>query len=189
MHRRLFLAVAASTMSLAFVADAASRRTVAVDGFSGSELTGGAATADSLSAILTDLLIQDGRFAVVENLQGGAQSTMRPTALVRGAVVKFNAAASGGGLSVGGLPFGTGAGAKTHKVTVVVSLRFIDTATGEVVAIASAEGAANAQDADANLQRRNGSSLGGSASHSGSVGQAIEDAVRKALSKVALPQA
>jgi len=188
------------------------KKTVAVDVFGGAELTAGLVAADGLTAILTDVLIRDGRFVVVERqalgsiqseqqLGQGGSATVETAAqgnrligasyLVKGAITKYNPAAGGGGLSIGGLPsaggFGLGAGARTRKATVSISLRVIDTTTGQIIATVNAEGAATSQETDAGLVNgRNGSTLGASAFRGTSLGKAVEDAIRKAVDQIAL---
>lgn len=183
------------------------KKTVAVDTFGGAELTAGMIASDGLTAILTDILIKDGRFVVVERQalgsiqteqqlgQSGA-ATVETAAqvnrligasyLLKGAITKYNPAAGGGGLSIGGMS-GLGAGLRTNKATVAISLRLIDTTTGQIVATVNAEGSATSQDADAGLVgRRCGSTLGVSAFRGTSLGKAVEDAIRKAVDQIAL---
>lgn len=184
------------------------KKTAAVDVFGGAELTAGLVAADGLTALLTDVLIQDGRFVVVERAalssiqveqqlgQSGATTAETAAAsnrmigaryLVRGAITKFNPNAGGGGLSVGGLGGGLlGAGARSRTATVTISLRLIDTTTGQVVATVNAQGSASSQDVDAGLVNKKGATLGLSAFRGTPLGKACEDAIRKAVDKIVL---
>ncbi len=188
------------------------KRTIAVESFGGSEVFGGVVAADGLSALLTDLLVDDGRFVVVERAalsglqseqqlgQGG--STTRETApgsgrmigasyLIRGAVTAYNPSAGGGGVRLGGMPggsrLGLGAGVQGRKTTVTVSLRLIDATTGQIVATASAEGEAKSTEMDAGLvDRSSGATLGLNTLKATAMGKAAEDAMRKALAKIVI---
>ena len=186
------------------------KHTVGVDAFGGGELTEGAASADSLNALLTDALINDGRFIVVERaglggVQGEQQlgTTGAATAgtvakanqligaglLVRGAVTKFSSAAGGGGLSLGGSfgggLLGAGGGMKTNKAVMTISLRLIDTTTGQVLATATGEGSATSKDVNAGLtNNRTGATLGTNAFKATPVGRAAEIAIDQAVGKL-----
>ncbi len=189
------------------------KRTVAVDVFGGAELTAGLVAADGLTAILTDVLIEDGRFVVVERMalssiqteqqlgQGGSSTAetaaqgsrlIGASLLVKGAITKYNPEAGGGGLKIGGPGgrlLGLGAGVRTRKTTVSVSLRVIDTTTGQVIATVNAEGIASAREADAGvLNNRDGSTIGASAFRGTSLGKAVEDAILKAVGQIVLDQ-
>ncbi len=186
------------------------KKTVAVDAFGGADLTTGAADADSLAAILTDVLIKDGRFVVVERpalaavqteqqlgTSGAATSeTAAKTGqligarlLIKGAITKFNPAAGGGGLSMGGLPggklLGLGGDLKTATATVSISLRLIDTTTGQIIATVNAAGAASNQTADAGvINRMTGQTAGANAFRATPLAKAMEDAIRKAVRQI-----
>jgi len=208
----LFLAGASASTALAQPAQAglALKHTVAVDAFGGGELTQGAASAESLSALLTDALMGDGRFIVVERAglgsiqteqqlgqQGAAASAtaartnqlIGASLLVRGTVTKFNAAAGGGGMTFGGPslgPLGLGGGATTSKATMTISLRLIDTTTGQVLATATGDGSATSRTANAGLMNnRTGATVGTSAFRATPVGKAAQDAIIIALGKLA----
>ena len=89
----LFLASAGASSVLAQPAQGgrALKHTIAVDAFGGGDLTEGAASPESLNALLTDALLNDGHFIVVERAglagvqgeqqlgqSGAALSTNRP---------------------------------------------------------------------------------------------------------------
>lgn len=158
-------------------------KTVTIDAFDGIELTLGSITAQGLTALLTDVLIEDARFAVIEGSPGGARF------FIRAVVTRYDPAAGGAGVNVGG--FGAlgrmaGASAKTRTTTVGISLRMIDASTGQVVATAKATGSASGQEADAGLvSNRDGSTMGANAFRGTSMAKAFEDAMRKAADELA----
>src|SRR5579863_448106 len=134
------------------------KRTVAVYQFQTSDAAGAAASADALTAMLTDALVRDGRFVVVERQdmadvateqQLGAQaSTTAETAaqagkmigaslIIRGSVTKFEPNARGSSLSFG-LPVSGGLadnalGVQGAHALIAISLRVIDSTTGQVL--------------------------------------------------------
>ncbi|MBA3049136.1 MAG: hypothetical protein FP822_06170, partial [Brevundimonas sp.] len=120
------------------------KKTIAVDIFRATEAVGGSVTADGMTAMLTQALVEDGRFLVIE--QGGS---LEASAIVRGAVTKYEAAAGGSGLNISGGPLGglLGGRASTRSQTAVIeiALRLVDTATGQVVSTSSAEGRASSR--------------------------------------------
>jgi len=145
-------------------------------------LTAGTVAAASLVSILTDILTEDGRFAVIEPPGTGAKF------ILRSAVTRYDPAAGGAGVSIGGfsaLGRRAGAGAKAKTTTVGLSMRLVEAASGEVVAAARAEGSASGQEADAGLiDRRDGSTMGANAFRGTSVAKAFEIAMRKALDEI-----
>lgn len=199
--------LAALTFGPAWAQPSGLRKTVAVESFGGSEVFGGQVASDGPPALLTEILMEDGRFVVVERAalsglqseqqlgQGGStRSETAPASgrmigasyLIRGAVTAFNPSAGGGGLRLGGMPggsaLGLGAGIQSRKSTVKISLRLIDAATGQVVATSSAEGTGSSRDMDAGVvDLNNGATLGLNTLKSTSMGKALEDAIRKAL--------
>jgi hypothetical protein len=83
-----------------------------------------------------------------------------------------------------------GAGAKTRTTTVGISLRMIDSTSGQVIATAKATakatGSASGQEADAGLiSNRDGSTMGANAFRGASMAKAFEDAMRKASDELA----
>jgi curli biogenesis system outer membrane secretion channel CsgG len=204
--------LAALTFGPALAQPSGLRKTVAVESFGGSEVFGGQVASDGPPALLTEILMEDRRFVVVERAalsglqseqqlgQGG--STTSETApssgrmigasyLIRGAVTAYNPSAGGGGLRLGGMPggsgLGLGAGLQSRKSTVKISLRLIDAATGQVVATSNAEGTASSRDMDAGVvDLNNGATLGLNTLKSTSMGKALEDAIRKALAGLTL---
>jgi curli biogenesis system outer membrane secretion channel CsgG len=165
------------------VAVKAAPSTVQIETIDGLDLTQGSITAGGLAAIMTDVMLTDGRFAVIEGSSGSARYVLR------GAVIRYDPAAGGAGVSVGGLSMlgrAAGAGAKTKTTTVGIALRLVDPTTGQVVAAAKANGSASGQEADAGLlNNRDGSTMGASAFRGTATAKAFEDALRKAVDELA----
>jgi curli biogenesis system outer membrane secretion channel CsgG len=188
------------------------KKTVSVDQFQAAEAVGGSVTAEGLTAMLIDALAKDGRFVVLERATGlasvqseqalgTATSTNAETsaktgqmigasAIVRGAVIKYEPAAGGGSLGIGGLPlgslFGAQAGVKSQHAVLEISLRLIDTTTGQVISTSSAKGSASSTSAGATLvDRHNGAAIDASAFQTTPIGQAAQDAIVKAVEQIA----
>lgn len=192
------------------------KKTVSVDQFLATEAVGGSVTAVGMTAMLSAALVKDGRFIVVERPglanvlaeqalgYGGATTAetaaktlqlIGSSALVRGVVTKFEPAASGGGVNVGlpmgpfgslGSLFGAGAGIKSHTAVMEISLRLIDTTTGQVISTSSAQGSASSTGADVTIVNPNsGASLGAGAFQATPIGQAGEQAIVKAVEQIA----
>jgi curli biogenesis system outer membrane secretion channel CsgG len=162
------------------------KKTIAVDTFLATEAVGGSVTAEGMTAMLTQALVEDGRFLVVEG-SGGA---IAPSAIVRAAVTKYEAAAGGGGLSISGGPLGglLGGRASTRSQTAVmeIALRLIDAATGQVVSTSSAQGRASSRTSEAGLvESWGGGRLGGEIFRATPIGQAGQDAIMKAVDQIA----
>jgi len=162
------------------------RKTIAVDLFQATDAVGGSVTAEGMTAMLTQALVEDGRFLVVEGSGGG----IAPSAIVRAAVTKYEAAAGGGGLSISGGPLGglLGGRASTRSQTAVmeIALRLIDAATGQVVSTSSAQGRASSRTSEAGLvESWGGGRLGGEIFRATPIGQAGQDAIMKAVDQIA----
>ena len=190
------------------------KKTVSVDQFLATEAVGGTVTAEGMTALLTAALVRDGRFVVVERtglanilaeqaLGQGTGAIAETTAktgqligasiVVRGAVTKYEPAASGGGVALGGLPLGsflspfaTRAGL-THRTAVMeISLRLIDTTTSQIISTSSAQGSASSTAASVTIvDPGSGASLGGDAFRATPIGQAGEQAIVKAVEQIA----
>lgn len=207
----LGLAVALGLSGAAFAAATAPydgpRKTIAVDTVQAAESVGGTVTADGMTALLIDALGRDPRFVVVErpglgSVQaeqqlGGVQAgtgaagggLIGASVILRATVTKYEPAASGGGISIGGPVsslLGARAGAKTQRSMMEVTLRLIDTTTGQVIATYRAQGFASASSADAGVVNTfSGATAGANLFRASPVGQAGQDAIDKALSLVA----
>ncbi len=161
------------------------KKTIAVDIFRATEAVGGSVTADGMTAMLTQALVEDGRFLVVEG--GGVTEA---SAIVRGAVTKYEAGAGGGGLSISGGPLGglLGGRASTRSQTAVIeiALRLVDTTTGQVISTSSAEGRASSRTSEAGLvENYGGARLGGEIFRATPIGQAGQDAIVRAVDQIA----
>ncbi len=187
------------------------KKTVAVDTFQAPDAFGGAITADGLTAMLTDALVRDGRFVVVERPglssvqaeqqlgESGAATAetaahtgqlIGASAIIRGTVTKYEANAGGSSLGVGGLPIGGilggRAGVSKQKSLIEISLRLVDTTTGQVVSTSKAHGVAATTSADASLVNpRSGASMDASTFHKTPIGQAGEQAIQQAVEQIA----
>ena len=211
----LGLAIAAGPAATAEEAQPATsygglKKTVAVDTFLATEAVGGSVTAEGMTALLTAALVKDGRFVVVERTglasvaaeqalgQGAAiaETAAQPRQLigaaiiVRGAVTKFEPAAGGGGLTVGGFPmgslFGARAGLKSQSSVMEITLRLIDTTTGQVISTSTAQGSASTTGVDvAAVNPSTGLALGAGAFQASPIGQAGEQAIVKAVEQIA----
>lgn len=185
------------------------KKTVSVDPFLATEALGGIVTSDGMTALLTAALVKDGHFVVVERTGlmgvqaeqalgqvGGAIAEtaakagqlIGASAIVRGVVTKFGPAASGSSLTIGG-PLGrffaTRAGLQSQTSVIDISLRLIDTTTGQVMSTFTAQGSASSTTADANIVNTNsGAGLGGNAFKNTPIGQAGEQAIVKAVEHI-----
>ena len=190
------------------------KKTVSVSQFQAAESVGGGITSEGMTAMLISALANDGRFVVVERAGTygdivGAEQMMATqgsvgaetaagigqlsgaSAVVIGVVTKYNPAAKGGGVSLGimggGSPFGGNASRKNQKAVIEISLRLVDTTSGQVIATASAEGAASSSVTSAGLVEENtGATLGTESFRSTPIGQAGEDAIKKAVEFIAV---
>jgi curli biogenesis system outer membrane secretion channel CsgG len=189
------------------------KKTVSVSQFQAAESVGGGVTSEGMTAMLITALANDGRFVVVERASpygdavgseqalgkagmvgaetaAGTGQMSGASAVVIGVVTKYDPAAKGGGMSLGimggGSPFGGSASRKNQKAVMEISLRLVDTTTGQVISTASAEGTASSSVTSAGLVEKNtGASLGANTFNSTPIGQAGEDAIRKAVEFIA----
>lgn len=185
------------------------KKTVAVDTFQAAEAVGGSVTADGMTAMLTEALVKDGRFLVVERpglgsiqteqalAHGGATAgdaaasghLIGASAIVRAAVTKYQAAAGGQNLQLGGLPLGgmlgSQVGLSNSKAVMEISLRLIDTTTGQIISMTKAEGSASSTSVNANLiNGQSGATMGLGAFKASPIGLAGEQAIAKAVEQI-----
>lgn len=185
------------------------KKTVSVDVVGAPEAMGGTTTNEALIAMFTDALSRDGRFIVVErtalaNIQGEQllaqqNATTKDTGarvgeligagvLVRATVTKFEPAAGGGGLQLGGPSFGgftPNLGVKGQYALVEISLRMIDTSTGQVIATAKAEGRASTTQTSVGVtDSRTGASLATDSFKTTPLGKAAKTAIAAAVQKI-----
>lgn len=191
------------------------KKTVAVDRFQVNESFGGGVTADGMTAMLSAALVKDGRFVVVERpglagvmaeqTLGQGRATTTETAaksgqligaslLVRGALTKFEPAAGGNSVSLGGLPVGSFLSALAPRAAIgnkssvlEISLTLIDTTTGQVISTSAAQGTASSSSADLTLvNSSSGASAGIGTFQATPIGQAGEQAIIKAVEQIAI---
>lgn len=197
----LALAIPAQAQNASGPMDEGPKKTVAVIGFEAPELTAGGATADELTALLVNALLRDGRFVVLERsalaevqneqqlAHGGTPNghVLGANALIRGTVTKFEPAAGGATLGIGGLPFlgGGGASAASQTAEVTISLRVIDATTSQILFTGSASGHATTKTvgvtANAGLY-----TWSGGAFLKTPLGEALQDAIRKGVDQIAI---
>jgi curli biogenesis system outer membrane secretion channel CsgG len=183
------------------------KKSVSVVGFEAPELVQGGATPEELAALLVNALLKDGRFVVVERMamadvqteqalgQGGAVTAetaaqaghfLGASAIVKGTVTKFEPAAGGGSLGVGGIPFlgGGGLGLNSTTSVVEISLRVIDTTTSQIIYTGTAKGSASARTVQ--LQgTTHGYDWNGGGFMKTPLGEALQDAIQKSVDKIA----
>ena len=184
------------------------KKSVSVDVVGAPEAMGGTTTNEALIAMFSEALLNDGRFIVVERTalpnilaEQGAGTTaetkaqggqlLGASALVRATVTKFEPNAGGAGVSIAGLPsfggFAPGAGLKGQYAVVEISLRVIDTTTGEVIATSKAEGRASSTSTNVGIvDTRTGANLGLNTFKTTPLGKAAEQAIAGAVDKIAL---
>jgi curli biogenesis system outer membrane secretion channel CsgG len=182
------------------------KRAVSVEDFQGAEAMGAAAT--SLTAILEDELVRDGRFIVIARPSATVQASqaaaaavaaatpqtdadkaataaLTPNLIVRGTITKFEAAAKGSGLTIGGLPMrgvgGGAAGVTGQRAIVELTLQLVDGTTGQVLASAHGNGSAGQRQLTAGATTASGATVGGSSQKATPVQQAADEAIRKAI--------
>jgi curli biogenesis system outer membrane secretion channel CsgG len=183
------------------------KKSVSVVGFEAPELVQGGATPEELAALLVNALLKDGRFVVVERMamadvqteqalgQGGAVVAetaaqaghfLGASAIIKGTVTKFEPAARGGSLGVGGIPFlgGGGLGLNSTTSVVEISLRLIDTTTSQIIYTGTATGSASAR-----ALQVQGTTHGYDWNSGGfmktPLGEALQDAIQKSVDKIA----
>lgn len=187
------------------------KKSIFVGNFESSEMLLGAATGEGLSAMLTDALVKDGRFIVVEraafqDIQAeqelGQLGMATPesavpkgrligaSATIRGAVTQFEPRASGGRIGIGGPGlFGRSTegmlGLSGAQAVVAINLRIIDMATGQVIATSKAEGHASAGGFSVDAYTAGGMEIGGEAFSNTPLGKAAEQAIREAVGQIA----
>lgn len=183
------------------------KKSVSVVGFEAPELVQGGATPEELAALLVNALLKDGRFVVVERMamadvqteqtlgQGGAVTAetaaqaghfLGASAIVKGTVTKFEAAAGGGTLGVGGIPFLGGGGMGLNSTTSVVEimLRVIDTTTSRIIYTGTAQGRASARTVQVQ-GTTHGYDWNGGGFMKTPLGEALQDAIQKSVDKIA----
>ena len=207
--------LAASVIALCAITSAASaqsappapfsgpKKSIAVTGFDGTIAFEGGDAAQGLTTMLTDALIKDGRFVVIERAaiaEVSAEHALTPgtvaattqitpaNVLVRGTVTKFAPKVSGGGLSGGFMGSGSLGGAlgiSGDHSDVELNIRLVDAATGRILASINAKASVSSHGVTANIATRSGMSFGGTEFKNSPIGQACEQAVQQAVDQIA----
>jgi len=187
------------------------KKSVAVTAFESPELVQGGATSEELNALLVNALLKDGRFVVVERtaiadltaeqqLGTGGSATaetaaqtghlLGASAIVKGTVTKFEPSAGGTSIGVSGIPFLGGGGPTVGSQTAVVeiSIRVIDSSTGQIIYTGTAEGRATAKTVSVTGQRGLYQWNAGAFLKT-PLGEALQDAIQKSVDKIAIGMA
>jgi len=204
------LALAASAAAAEPSPHVGLKKTVAVESFQAGDSTGGATTGEGLAAMLAEALVGDGRFVVVERgaLQaiqneqtlgangsatagtGASRGQMIGASyLIRGTVTKYDPNHGGSSLSLGGIgpasQLVSGAlGLKTTSAYIALSLRVIDSTTGQVISTVKADGVASSRDITASITSSKGPTVSQDALKNTPLGQAAEAAIHRALASL-----
>lgn len=161
--------------ALVFVAGqaaAAAPVRVTVASFGASSLVSQGATEESLTSLLIEILLDQGGWMIIEGEDAAGDTD--PPRLLRATVTKFEARSSTG-LSLGGLGGGAGVGRDSFDLT--ISLRLLDGATRQVLALATGSARTSGGSVRAGLEDDDGRTLGGERT----LNPAIETACRKAI--------
>jgi len=187
------------------------KKTIAVGTFESPEMLAGGATGEGLSAMLTDALVHDGHFVVIEReaaaqvqseqalTQSGAvtgEAAAAPgkmigaSVLVLGTVTKYNPQSSSSSFGVGG--FGGVLGSDENSTVgftgqtaeVEINLRLVDTTTGQVLFSGAAKGSASAKGVSADIYNSSGMHFGGQQFFSTPLGKAAQDAMQSAVTQI-----
>jgi curli biogenesis system outer membrane secretion channel CsgG len=170
-----------------------------------------ASSADALTAMLTDALIRDGRFVVVEREDlgdiaieqklGHQASTTKETAaqagkmigaslIINGAVTKYEPDARASSISIGVPVAGglaeNGLGFTHGHALVEIELRVIDSTTGQVLTTVKAQGTAPVHGVNVSAAESTGANVTLSTLKTTPLGQAAEVAIDQAVPKIAL---
>ncbi|MDQ0463554.1 curli biogenesis system outer membrane secretion channel CsgG [Caulobacter ginsengisoli] len=181
--RRHWLAATAAIL-IALPAQAATPLRVTVVGFGASSLLGSSATEESLVALLIEELLASGGFAVIEAEDAAGDAD--PPRLLRASVTKFETK-GGAGLDIGGLggALGGRAGVGNERIELAVSLRLLDGATKQVLALATGTAQASGRTLKAGIEDDDGRGLGGERKRNPAIEQACRAAIHQAVEKLA----
>jgi curli biogenesis system outer membrane secretion channel CsgG len=184
-------------------AAAGPKKSIAVVGFDGSVQFQGADAGQGLAAMLTDELIKDGRFVVVERASVADVATeqqlnqsdapalrmMPASVLVRGSVTKFSPKSSSSGVSIGLLGSGLLGGAlglSGDVAEVEINLRLIDAGSGRLLGSIMGKGSASSKDVKLTVYSAPGMSVGGDSFKGTPLGQACDQAIKQAIDQIAV---
>jgi curli biogenesis system outer membrane secretion channel CsgG len=187
------------------------KKTIAVGTFESPEMLAGGATGEGLAAMLTDALVHDGHFVVIERqavaqvqseqalTQSGAVTGEAAAAsgkmtgasvLILGTVTKYNPQANSNSFGVGGFGGMLGSdenstvGYSGQTAEVEINLRLIDTTTGQVLFSGAAKGTASAKGVSADIYNSSGMHFGGQQFSSTPLGKAAQDAMQSAVTQI-----
>jgi curli biogenesis system outer membrane secretion channel CsgG len=166
------------------------KQTIMVGSFDNAEIVGGTTTAIGLGAMLTEALVKDGNFVVIERGGPADGKTLNAQVIILGTVIKFTPNAGGGALNIGNTGggflgmLGSSAGAKTAVAKVEVNLRLIDSTTSQVLYSGSASGSASTKDVGVNIYTAAGMQIGQSAFFTTPLGKASQQAIGDAVKKI-----
>lgn len=171
---------------LVFVAGKAAARApirVTLGGFGASSLVSQGATEESLTSLLIEILIAQGGWMVIE--AEDAAGAADPPRLLRATVTKFEPRSSTG-LSLGGLGGlgGAGAGVGRESFELTISLRLLDGATRQVLALATGSARTTGGSVRAGLEDDNGRTVGGERRLSPAIETACRTAIGEAVTKL-----
>lgn len=168
--------------ALVFVAGqaaAASPVRVTVAGFGASSLVSQGATEESLISLLIEILLGQGGWMIIEAEDAAGDAD--PPRLLRATVTKFEPRSSTG-LSLGGLGGGAGVGRESFDLT--ISLRLLDGATRQVLALATGSARTTGSSVRAGLEDDNGRTVGGERKLNPEIETACRKAIGEAVTKL-----
>ena len=171
------------------------KQTVEVGRFENAEVIGGDTTALGLQAMLTEALVKDQRFVVMEYAPPPNSGTLDAGIVVFGTVTQFTPNAGGADIGIGNMgggflgKLGGKVGANATVAKVVVNLRLIDTTTSQVIYSDSASGKASSKGVKAEIYTVPGMEFGTSAFLTTPLGKASQQAIGDAVEKIQLGMA
>ena len=171
------------------------KQTVVVGHFDNAEVIGGDTTAFGLQAMLTEALVKDQRFVVMEYAAPPNNRTLDAGVVVFGTVTQFTPNAGGADIGIGNMGggflggLGSRVGANATVAKVVVNLRLVDTTTSQVIYSGSASGKASSKGVKAEIYTAVGMQIGTSAFLNTPLGKASQQAISDAVQKIQLGMA
>jgi curli biogenesis system outer membrane secretion channel CsgG len=171
------------------------KQTVVVGRFDNAEVIGGDTTALGLQAMLTEALVKDQRFVVMEYAPPDTSSTLDAGVVVFGTVTQFTPNAGGADIGIGNMgggflgKIGSRVGANASVAKVVVNIRLIDTTTSQVIYSGSASGKASSKGVKAEIYTAANMRIGTGAFLTTPLGKASQEAIGDAVQKIQLGMA
>lgn len=159
------------------------QKTIQVADFLTDEAFGGPFTSAGMTRILSQALVRDGRFLVVEP---GDPTTTAPNAIIQGAVRRFRIVGGGGLHSIANPP-GKQTNERTQGAVIELAFRLIETATGQVISGFGVEGRISPVTSEKGLVGSPGDLYPGSEDfRAGRFRQAVEDAMERVVFQIAI---